>query len=211
MKNYDAVDTPESVATKLYVDSRPVVLPLGRGEVYATPAARDAAIPAPTSGMTCFVTSLLQQQVRIGPNWTPVGGNMPAVRSRKTTLTGIAAGNNRFPFTPTQQVLVGGFTNSPGDGTLIVPASGMYHLHGQGIFQGMPANSVGALNVGTLTAAYGWGTNGFRDPANGYGTSMFSTNMNLTVGDKISLWTNVSAAMNIETAELFITYIGDNY
>lgn len=175
---------------------------------FATAAARDTAVPAPVEGQAVWLQDLDQLQVWIGTVWAPVGGKIPAARTRRVAANiSVPAGNSRHSYVPIEQSLTGGIALSTSDGTVTVPAAGMYHIHGLGVFMAMPAGSSGALNVGTVSAAYGWGTSGLRDAA-GYGTSAFSTNVGLTAGAKISLWTSATAAMQIETTELHIEWIG---
>jgi hypothetical protein len=42
--------------------------------IFATTAARDAALTAPTAGMEVFITGTLEKQRRVGTAWVVVGG-----------------------------------------------------------------------------------------------------------------------------------------
>ena len=98
---------------------------------FATPAARDAAIPSPSTGDTVYVPSLQQLQSYSGGAWTPIAGRMPGFRSFLSNSQVTVA-------TSTDLVLLGGFATSyyggfapHASGVYTVPYSGMYRIFGQ--------------------------------------------------------------------------------
>jgi hypothetical protein len=100
---------------------------IGRGTVFATPAARDAAIPSPTAGMTCYVTSLKQSQVHSGGAWVPTGGTLPQGSVVWGTGGPFAPGSwTVFGHTPTTTSALGGMTVNPATGALTITIRGMY-------------------------------------------------------------------------------------
>lgn len=98
---------------------------------FATPAARDAAIPAPTAGMTCFVTSLGQHQGWKTGGWYPIGGTMPGLAFQRNVTGSMPAGWARQQSTAGTVVTAryfGGTASANGnnDGFITVPVAGNY-------------------------------------------------------------------------------------
>jgi hypothetical protein len=79
--------------------------------IFATTAARDAALTAPTAGMEVFITGTLEKQRRVGTAWVVVGGkNAPFAEAAGTVayaLNGVSNVNVAITF-PT-----GRFTVAP--------------------------------------------------------------------------------------------------
>ena len=115
-----------------------------RASIFATPAARDAAIPSPTAGMTCFVTSLLQWQGWTGTRWINIRvGQRIEAGTRVAVVAGDGSMTITFtaPFAETPHVV-----GMPGD---------LSGLSTNSIFQGIAISATQARFSGWAAGTTG--------------------------------------------------------
>jgi hypothetical protein len=177
---------------------------VGRGTVFATPAARDAAIPAPTAGMTCFVTSLQQHQgwlENIG--WYPVGGVVPSTWTR-FGATALSPGTGRLVgLTPTFSSIRGGLSFDTGTGYFTVPVRGAYLVTNSMRFTLTSTHA--QAGIGTDLGIFHYG--GLGASVNSSTTSVATGVLDLAAGAQIGIWYTTPGA-SLVGCEVSITYTG---
>ena len=127
--------------------------------IYATPAARDAAIPSPIDGQTCWITSLVQQQTRIGGYWVPSGGTLPHADIKYGVNSISEAASGRLLAVPSNITAVGGITwNAGGKYALLPSYPGWYQITFYAVITSLTPTGVFYVGTGDTAAAQNYGT-----------------------------------------------------
>jgi hypothetical protein len=96
---------------------------------FASSVERDAAIPSPTEGMTCYLDSVNWTMQYNGSSWVFIAGERPYFSGSTSSQT-IAATDVIVNNTQTVSTNRGGFTITGTGGVIRVPATGLYQING---------------------------------------------------------------------------------
>jgi hypothetical protein len=181
--------------------------------VFASNAARDSAIPAPTAGMLCFVSDSGQVQLNINSTtggWYPIAGQMPLFDVSKTaTQTGVVSATITTVTWPTATTNRGGFTVASNQVT--VPLAGVYTINAAVTFDS--GNTAGNnrhvliyVNGSAITRDYGF-------PGNTVDAALRSTiTLILAANDVVDVRAYQSSGSNmtlqVSRTRLTILYVG---
>jgi hypothetical protein len=185
--------------------------PIASDHIYATPAERDASLPSPSDGDTCYVISVKQHQgYHSAAGWYPIGGAIPTALLKFGAITDLVLGTSgtRIAMEPSSKQIVGGFVWDSTNHLLKVP-KGVYNVSGHVSFSGNsnPTNNYNA-GIGTKNGNLFWGSTVHGTAGRSHVSSIITSTGE---GDSatLSLWYfNTDNTMEIAESFLAIAWAG---
>lgn len=175
--------------------------------IYANTAARNAAIPSPTEGQTCWLLDIHQQQAYYGGQWIPTGGVMPGMILYNGGGVPLGSANARLQFTFGGEAAYWGGVISPNgnnDGLYRVPVTGRY-LVTLSCYLG--ANGAGAAAWGTWNTPQIWGGSSIGN-ANVASRPQLSHVVQHTAGSDYCFWLTMDVARTTYETRLTVAWVG---